>query len=125
MICLQRFAVCEMHKRPEKISKVIIHFMNSNIIAINRGTMENLSAKENSKAVMRIFMDQNDTATVAQDLKEYAFILSNSLGYNTNQILEEMTRHDLNHLIRTFKKYFNDYVELRDGDQVVIQEDRK
>ncbi len=87
--------------------------------------MENLSAKENSKAVMRIFMDQNDTATVAQDLKEYAFILSNSLGYNTDQILEEMTRHDLNHLIRTFKKYFNDYVELRDGDQVVIQEDRK
>lgn len=85
-------------------------------------TMENLGAKDNAKAVMRILMDRNETATVAQDLKEYAAVLSNSLGYNTEQILEEMTRHDLDHLIHTFKKYFKDYVELLDKDGITIQE---
>ena len=84
--------------------------------------MENLGAKDNTKAVMRILMDQNDTATVAQDLKEYATILSNYLGYNTEQILEEMTLHDVDHLIHTFKKYFKDYVELLDSENIIIQE---
>lgn len=74
---------------------------------------------------MQILMDQNDTATVAQDLKEYATILSNYLGYNTEQILEEMTLHDIDHLVQTFKRYFNDYVELLDSDHIVIQENNK
>ena len=84
--------------------------------------MENLGAKDNTKAIMRILMDKNNTAAVAQDLKEYATILSNYLGYNTDQILEEMTSRDLDHLIHTFKKYFKDYVELSDSENIIIQE---
>jgi hypothetical protein len=83
--------------------------------------MDNMQTNSNTKAIMQIQMDQNNAGTVAQDLKEYASILSSSLGYNTQEILEEMSRHDLNHLIVTFKKYFNEYVELLDSDQVVIQ----
>ena len=105
--------------------KGIIPSINNNIVATNIGSMEELGAKENTKTIMRILMDRNDSATVAQDLKEYANILSSSLGYNTEEILEEMTRHDLDHLILTFKKYFNDYVELLDADQIVIQETNK
>lgn len=71
---------------------------------------------------MQIQMDQNNAETVAQDLKEYASILSNSLGYNTEEILKEMSRDGLDHLVATFKKYFNDYVELLDSDSIVIQE---
>lgn len=86
---------------------------------------QNISSKGNHTAIMQIQMDQNDAAAVAQDLKEYAVILSNSLGYNTEEILAEMTRHDLDHLISTFKKYFEGYVELLDPDTIVIQESRK
>lgn len=86
---------------------------------------KNIQTKDNNKAIMQIQIDQNDVATVVQDLKEYAVILSNSLGYNTQEILEEMTRHDLDHLISTFKKYFAGYVELLDPDTIVIQEPHK
>ncbi len=74
------------------------------------------------KAIMQIQMDQNDAGAVAQDLKEYASVLSGYLGYNTEEILEEMSCHDLDHLVNTFKKYFNEYVELLDSDNIVIQE---
>lgn len=86
---------------------------------------QNISLKGNHTAIMQIHMDRSDAASVAQDLKEYATILSNSLGYNTEEILAEMTRHDLDHLITTFKKYFNGYVELLDADNIVIQENSK
>lgn len=74
---------------------------------------------------MQIQMDQNNAETVAQDLREYAIILSNTLGYKTEEILDEMSRHDLDHLINTFKKYFHEYVELLDSDNIVIQQENK
>lgn len=83
--------------------------------------MDKIETSSNTKAIMQIQMDQNNTGTLAQDLKEYASILSNSLGYNTREILEEMSEDDINHLISTFKKYFNEYVELLDSDSIVIQ----
>jgi hypothetical protein len=86
--------------------------------------MENIRSR-GSKAIMQIQMDQNNAGTVAQDLKEYASVLSSSLGYNTQEILEEMSSHDLDHLVNTFRKYFNDYVELLDADSIVIQENEK
>ena len=86
--------------------------------------MDKIQTSSN-KAIMQIQMDQNNAGTLAQDLKEYASILSNSLGYNTQEILEEMSEHDINHLIGTFKKYFNEYVELLDSDRIVIQENNK
>lgn len=86
--------------------------------------MENIRSR-GSKAIMQIQMDQNNAGTVAQDLKEYASVLSSSLGYNTQDILDEMSKHDLDHLVNTFKKYFNDYVELLDADSIVIQENEK
>ena len=86
---------------------------------------QNISLKGNHTAIMQIHMDRNDAASVAQDLKEYAIILCNSLGYNTEEILAEMTRHDLDHLITTFKKHFNGYVELLDADSIIIQENSK
>jgi len=83
--------------------------------------MNKTETNSNTKAIMQIQMDQNNSGTLAQDLKEYASVLSNSLGYNTKAILEEMSEHDINHLISTFKKYFNEYVELLDSDGIVIQ----
>jgi hypothetical protein len=87
--------------------------------------MGNISTNNNTKAIMQIQMDQNNAETVAQDLREYAIILSNALGYKTEEIVDEMSRHDLDHLINTFKKYFHEYVELLDSDNIVIQQDSK
>lgn len=83
--------------------------------------MDNIRMRENSKAIMQIQLDQNDAENVAQELKEYASTLGNALGYDTAQILEEMTQDDLDHMIGTFKKYFNEYIELLDFDNTRIQ----
>lgn len=73
-----------------------------------------------NKAIMQIQLDQNDPESIQEDLKEYASTLSAALGYNTSDILKEMTKNDTSHLIRTFNKYFGDYIELLESDHVII-----
>ena len=86
--------------------------------------MENskINSKElqTNKAIMQIQLDQHDSVSIAQDLKEYASVLSTGLGYDTGEILEEMTKDDLNHMISVFKNYFSDYVELVETDHVIV-----
>lgn len=69
---------------------------------------------------MQIQLDQNDPESIIEDLKEYASTLSGALGYNTEEILEEMTSKDTHHLIKTFNKYFGEYIELLEYDHVII-----
>lgn len=69
---------------------------------------------------MQIQLDQNDAQAIIQDLKEYAMTLSNALGYNTTDILEEMDQENSVQVIDTFNKYFGEYIELLDSDQMVI-----
>ena len=73
-----------------------------------------------NKAIMQIQLDQNDPESIQEDLKEYASTLSAALGYNTADILEEMTKYDTPHLIHTFNKYFGNYIELLEADHVII-----
>lgn len=86
--------------------------------------MENINTKDKNKAIMQIHLDQTDAEIMTQDLKEYAATLSNALGYNTAEILEEMARHDLDHMINIFNKHFSEYIELLDSD-VIIQRSKK
>lgn len=67
---------------------------------------------------MQIHLDPSNTDIIAQDLKEYASVLSQSLGYDTEEILAEMSSDDIDHLIITFKKYFNEYVEVLNFDNI-------
>ena len=70
--------------------------------------------------IMQIQLDQNDPESIIEDLKEYASTLSGALGFNTAEILEEMSRDDTEHLIKTFNKYFSEYIELLEYDRVII-----
>ena len=69
---------------------------------------------------MQIQLDQTDAKDIVQDLKEYAVALCPALGYNTSEVLEEMTKDNHEHLIEIFQKYFGDYVELLNSDNVII-----
>lgn len=73
-----------------------------------------------NKAVMQIHLDHADSEDIVGDLKEYAAALCPALGYNTSVILEEMANGDDEHLIGVFQKYFGDYVELLNADNMVI-----
>ena len=73
---------------------------------------------------MQIQVDQNDGENIANDLKEYASTLCAALGYETEEILDEMSSGDMAHLKKTFTKYFGEYIELLESDQVVISRDK-
>jgi len=75
-----------------------------------------------SKAIMQIQVDQNAGETFVNDLREYASTLSAALGYDTEEILLEMSNGDMAHLIKTFTKYFGDYIELLESDQVITRD---
>lgn len=81
--------------------------------------MANVNSKDNNKAIMQIQLDQNDAESTSQELKEYASLLSGALGYDVVEIIEEMTKDDTRHMIHVFQKYFGDYIEILDIDQVV------
>lgn len=73
---------------------------------------------------MQIQVDQNDGETFVNDLREYASTLSAALGYETEEILAEMSNGDMAHLIKTFTKYFGEYIELLESDQVISKDDK-
>lgn len=73
---------------------------------------------------MQIQLDQNDGENIVNDLKEYASTLSAALGYETEGILDEMSSGDMSHLIKTFTKYFGEYIELLESDQLVISREK-
>lgn len=77
-----------------------------------------------NKAMMQIQLDQNDGENIVNELKEYASTLGAALGYETQEVLEEMSNGDMAHLINTFTKYFGEYIELLESDQVVISRDK-
>jgi len=77
-----------------------------------------MQTNNSNKAIMQIHLDPSNTDIIAQDLKEYASVLSQSLGYDTEEILAEMSSDDIDHLIITFKKYFNEYVEVLNFDNI-------
>lgn len=81
--------------------------------------------KDNNKVIMQIHVDPTDTDNFAEDLKEYASTLSTALGYDSEEILEEMTEHDIAHLILTFNKYFSEYVELLDSNDLIFNQNRE
>ena len=47
--------------------------------------------------------------------------LAKKLCLDSNQILTDMKKNDYGHLIRTFEKYFGDYVELQMDDATMKQ----
>ncbi|MEX2594332.1 MAG: hypothetical protein WD426_16295 [Anditalea sp.] len=73
-----------------------------------------------NKPIMQIQLDQTDPQSLFQDLKEYAITLSNALGYNTSEILEEMTKDNADQIIEIFNKYFGEYIELLESDHVIV-----
>lgn len=77
-----------------------------------------MPANNTNKTIMQIHLDPSNTEVIAQDLKEYASVLSQSLGYDTEEILSEMSSDDIHHLIVTFQKYFNEYVEVLNFENI-------
>jgi basic membrane lipoprotein Med (substrate-binding protein (PBP1-ABC) superfamily) len=75
----------------------------------------------NNKPIMQIQLDQSDSQTTVQDLKEYAATLSNALGFNTSEILKEMTKDDVDQTIHIFNKYFSEYIELLESGNVMVK----
>ena len=69
---------------------------------------------------MQIQLDQTDTKNMLEELKEYAIILCPALGYDTSEVLEEMNEGNQEHLIDIFQKYFGEYIELLNADNVII-----
>jgi len=85
----------------------------------------NSKALGNNKAIMQIPLDQNDSETIVQDLKEYATILSGSLGFDTAEVINEMTVSDFDHMVLVFKKYFSDYIEFIETDHVIVSKEKR
>jgi len=79
---------------------------------------------QKSKAIMQIQLDQNDSESIAQDLKEYAITLCPPLGHNTSKVLEEMTSYDMKHMVKVFLEYFGDYIEVLESDHVIISRNK-
>ena len=90
---------------------------------VNNSKIDKMSLHHN-KAIMQIQLDQNDPESIIEDLKEYASTLSGALGFNTSEILEEMSMEDTEHLIKTFNKYFSEYIELLESDHVIISRNK-